>query len=157
MDTLMIVWVYMLSNFISFSIIILMLHVDDFMKFFILHCFYSYFLNEDFMVQVHNLSLILPSLDGLTYDLYDIFFAEFMNILRSPLRPPRTPKDPSVTPQGPPTAPPRTFQGHPQLIILWNSTYRSCRFSPDHIKRAFCLGSRAGIIHNFWFPGSTFV
>ena len=57
-----------------------------------------------------------------------IFFFEFSNILRSPLRPPRTPKDLPASPQGRPKAPPRTsqgpprtFQGHPKLVILWNS------------------------------------
>ena len=76
--------------------------------------------------EIVKISLILPSsLDGLTYDLYEIFLIEFSNILRSLLRPPRTPKDPPATPQGRPKAPPRTsqgpprtFKGHPKLVIL---------------------------------------
>ena len=125
-------------------------------KFLILHCFYHHYfeapswwfhviLNITLLLpllfeslfygalflsyEIVNISLVLPSsLDGPTYDLYDIFPVEFTNIPRSPLRPPRTLKDPPTTPQGPPKAPPRTsqgpprtFQGHPKLVILWNS------------------------------------
>ena len=76
--------------------------------------------------EIVNSSLVLPSsLDGLTYDLYEIFLIQFRTISKGPLRP--QPKDPPATSKGPPKAPPRTsqgppmaFQGHPKLVILWN-------------------------------------
>ena len=89
-------------------------------KFLIFHCFYHHHFNapswwfheilnitlllpllfewrfygaNSYSYEIVNISLVLPSsLDGLTYDLYEIFLIEFINILRSPLRPPRTPR-----------------------------------------------------------------
>ena len=117
-------------------------------KFLIFHCFYHHHFNApswwfheilnitlllpllfewrfygatSYSSEIVNISLVLPSsLDGLTYDLYEIFLIEFINILRSPLRPPRTPrmlqrhsKDPLRVPKDLPGIPkdlPRTHK-----------------------------------------------
>ena len=44
---------------IAFTIIVLRVQVGDFMEFLILHCFYHYFFNHCFMVQIHKLMKLL--------------------------------------------------------------------------------------------------
>ena len=101
-------------------------------KFWICHCVYhdsadapGWWLNE-----IRNISRLLPScfewqiycaksylptsLDGLTYELYYIFLIASSDILRSPPRPPGTPKEPQRHPKGArqvPQGPRRHSQG----------------------------------------------
>ena len=93
-----------------------MLQVDDFMKFLILHCFYHYFLNHHFMVQIHRFMelLIFRWFYHHHWMVQDMIFMTFF-LLNLPISQGALwgPQGPPATPQGPPKAPPRTTQGSP--------------------------------------------
>ena len=132
--TVMILWDHMWSTlnvFIGFTVTILVLHIDVFLKLIVLHCFYYYFSHQTFTVHIGwsyenvDILFVLPSsLDRPTLELYVIFVVEFSTTLRSSLGAPmssqdarRAPDDTSRHSQGPPMA----LQGHPKLVTLWNS------------------------------------
>ena len=99
-----------------------------------------------------NVSLVLPSLDGPIYDLYGIFFVEFVNVPRSLLRPQRTSKDAPATPRGAPKASQGPFRDPRDLP----RTLKAGNLKKFFVDLAGChqiissLGSRAGVIYCFF-------